>query len=188
MQVGNLVKANDTNPLVTINQLAPIYVVFSVPEQQLTAIYQAFADNEIIPVMVNKDKLENNYLTGKLSFIDNTVNTATGTIQLKAIFENIDHKLWPGQFVNVKLPIAYLKQALVVPTQAVQAGPSGNHFVYIIGPDHKARMQVVTIGPLVTGGTVITQGLKAGELIITEGQLRVQEGATVQIAEVGKQA
>jgi multidrug efflux system membrane fusion protein len=176
--VGNLIRANDTTPMVTITQTAPIYATFSVPEQDLLRIRQyASASDFKAEVVIPGD--ESNPAEGKLSLVDNTVDTSTGTIRLKANFENADRKLYPGQFVNVVLTLGTQHDATVVPSQAVQVGQD-NSFVYVVKPDMSAEVRNVKTGTTVDGMTVIEQGVQPEEQVVTDGQLRLVPGAKVQ--------
>jgi multidrug efflux system membrane fusion protein len=175
---GNLIPANNTTPLVTITQTAPIYVTFSVPEQDLLRIRQystssAFKAEVIIPGD------ESHPAQGKLSLLDNTVDTTTGTIRLKATFDNGDERLFPGQFVNVVLTLGSQNEAIVVPSQAVQVGQD-NSFVYVVKPDMTTEVRTVKTGTTIENMTVIEDGLKPGEQVVTDGQLRLVPGAKVQ--------
>lgn len=178
IQKGNVVKANDL-PLVTINQITPIYVTFSVPEQDLANIkrYQSSGD---LHVEVNIPQSSRKPVKGSLTFIDNKVNTATGTIMLKATFANQDRALWPGQFVDVILTLTTERDRVVVPTQAVQTGQQGQ-YVYVIKDDMTAELRVVTPGRLYGDWTVIDTGIAAGEKVVTDGQLRITPGVKVEI-------
>lgn len=177
-QKGNIVKANDV-PLVTINQITPIYVTFSIPEQELANVkrYQASGDLHVeasIPQSGNKP------ISGALTFIDNKVNTTTGTILLKATFPNQDRALWPGQFVDVVLTLTTERDRVIVPTQALQTGQQGQ-YVYVIKDDMTVELRVVTPGRLYGNWTVIDKGVAAGETVVTDGQLRLVPGAKVEI-------
>jgi membrane fusion protein, multidrug efflux system len=178
VQKGNVVKANDV-PLVTINQITPIYVTFSVPEQDLANIkkYQASGD---LHVDVNIPQSGNKPIKGSLTFIDNKVNTTTGTIMLKATYPNQDHTLWPGQFVDVVLTLTTEKDRVLVPSQAVQTGQQGQ-YVYVIKDDMTAELRIVSPGRLYGDWTVINTGIVAGEKIVTDGQLRLVPGTKVEI-------
>jgi membrane fusion protein, multidrug efflux system len=178
VQKGNVVKANDV-PLVTINQVTPIYVTFSVPEQDLANIkkYQASGD---LHVDVNIPQSGNKSIKGNLTFIDNKVNTTTGTIMLKATFANQDRVLWPGQFVDVVLTLTTERNRVVIPTQAVQTGQQGQ-YVYVIKDDLTAELRVVTPGRLYGDSTIIDKGIAAGEKVVTDGQLRITPGVKVEI-------
>jgi membrane fusion protein, multidrug efflux system len=175
---GNLIPPNNPTPLVTITQSAPIYVTFSVPEQDLLRIRQYSGSSGFkTEVVIPGD--ESHPAEGKLSLLDNTVDTTTGTIRLKATFENGDERLFPGQFVNVVLTLGEQNQATVVPSQAVQIGQD-NSFVYVIKPDMTAEVRTVTPGATIENNTVIEQGLKPGEQVVTDGQLRLIPGVKVQ--------
>jgi multidrug efflux system membrane fusion protein len=178
VQKGNVIKANDV-PLVTINQITPIYVTFSVPEQDLANIkkYQTSGD---LHVDVNIPQSGNKPIKGSLTFIDNKVNTTTGTIMLKATFANQDRVLWPGQFVDVVLTLTTERNRVVIPTQAVQTGQQGK-YVYVIKDDLTAELRVVTPGRLYGDWTIIDKGIAAGEKVVTDGQLRITPGVKVEI-------
>ena len=176
---GNLVRANDTTPMVTITTSAPIYVTFSVPESELMRIRQyASSTSFTTEVIVPGD--EANHAFGKLSLVDNTVDVSTGTVRLKATFQNDDRRLYPGQFVNVVLTLGIQNGAVVVPSQAVQIGQDKS-FVYVVKFDGTAEMRVIKPGGTADTMTVIEDGLKPGEQVVTDGQLRLVPGAKVQI-------
>jgi len=176
--VGNLIPANNTTPLVTITQTAPIYVTFSVPEQDLLRIRQYSSSSAFkAEVVIPGD--ESHPAQGKLSLLDNTVDTTTGTIRLKATFDNSDERLFPGQFVNVVLTLGSQDEAIVVPSQAVQVGQD-NSFVYVVKPDMTTEVRTVKTGTTIDNMTVIEDGLKPGEQVVTDGQLRLVPGAKVQ--------
>jgi len=177
--VGNMVKANDANPLVVINQLAPIYVKFSLPEQHLPALQDQLAKG-VLTVIATPNKGSGFSEKGQLSFIDNAVDSTTGMIQLKATFTNTDERLWPGQFVTLQLPIAHLPKAVIVPTRAVQSGQLGM-YVYVVDDKSKAVYRSVEVGPAIGEDTVIKQGIKPGEKVVTEGQLNLVDGSAVRV-------
>jgi multidrug efflux system membrane fusion protein len=178
---GNLVKANDT-PLVVIHQVAPIYVTFTVPEPHLAAIRRASAGGKV-PVRAFVD--DGAPASGVLASIDNAVDPATGTIRLKGIFENRDGKLLHGQFVNAALTLDTVRDATVVPSEAVQAGQEGT-FVYVVKPDSSAEIRPVTVGHSHEGRIVIEQGVTPGETVVTDGHLRIFPGAKIQPVEAPK--
>ncbi len=183
---GNLVRANDTTPLVTITTSSPIYVTFSVPERDLVRIRQATGkEGLVVQGQVPGD--ESNPVMGKLSLVDNTVDPATGTVRLKATFINDDRRLYPGQFVNVVLTLGTAHQAIVVPSQAVQIGQDKS-FVYVVKADGTAEMRTVKTATVVDTMTVIEDGLKPGEQVVTDGQLRIVPGAKVQVKGPGQGA
>jgi multidrug efflux system membrane fusion protein len=177
MHPGNLVKANDL-PIVTVNQLIPIYATFSIPEKRLTEVKRALAGNELkIEAIVPNEPGSTEI--GSISFLDNTVNSATGTIKLKGVFANKSRKLWPGQFTDVVMTLGNLKNAVLVPTNAIQTSQQGQ-FVYIVKPDKTVEMRQVTVAAAVGENTVIEKGLAAGETLVVDGQLRLTPGATVE--------
>jgi multidrug efflux system membrane fusion protein len=181
VQIGNLIKAQADTGLVTINQLAPIYVTFTVPEQQLALVRRFSAGHALaVQASVNGDP-EPRTVEGKLSFIDNTVDNTTGTIKLKATFANQDRVLWPGQFVHVTLTLNTLNDAVTVPSEAIQSGQQGQ-FAYVVKANKTAEMRIVKVGDTVLGDTVILNGITAGETVVTDGQLRLIPGAPVKIA------
>jgi multidrug efflux system membrane fusion protein len=175
---GNLVRANDTTAMVTITQSAPIYVTFSVPERDLIRIRQYSGVNGLVAQGVIPGD-ESNPVNGKLSLVDNTVDVANGTVRLKATFQNDDRRLYPGQFVNVVLTLGTENQATVVPSQAVQTGQDKS-YVYVVKADMTVEMRTVKSGSTVNNMTVIEDGLKPGEQIVTDGQLRLIPGSKVQ--------
>jgi membrane fusion protein, multidrug efflux system len=175
---GNVVKAPD-DTLLTINQIHPIYVVFSVPEQFLPEIKKQMRE-KTLKVSVTYQNMTVPPPQGELTFVDNTVDETTGTIQLKATFPNEDNTLWPGQFVQVELTLSELTDAVVVPSQALQTGQSGQ-FVYVMNADQTVEMRPVKIGVTFNSGTVIETGLKAGETVVTDGQLRLAPKMKVSI-------
>lgn len=175
---GNLVKTNDTS-LVVINQVSPTYVDFSVPEQYLGQIksYQTHGRLQVLAEIPNNGGKPS---VGWLTFINNTVDSTTGTIMLKATFPNEDRRLWPGQFVNVTLDLTVQPRATVVPAQAVQTGQEGK-YIYVVKPDLTTEVRPVEVGNSVNGVTVIEKGIKPGETVVTNGQLRLYPGAKVSI-------
>jgi membrane fusion protein, multidrug efflux system len=175
---GNQVNA-ESDVLVTINQVHPIYVVFSVPEQHLAEIRKE-TQEKTLRVEARLPDWRGPPPYGELTFIDNTVDVTTGTIQLKATFPNTDNALWPGQFVQVTLILKSLPQVTVVPSQAVQAGQSGD-FVYVVKSDQTVEARPVLTAMTFEGGTVVTNGLRAGETIVLDGQLRLGPGAKVSV-------
>jgi len=177
LQLGNLVKANDL-PLLTINQVNPIYAVFSIPEKRLAEVKRAMAGGElkIAAVIPNEPGVQE---TGTVSFLDNAVNAATGTIKLKGVFANTSRRLWPGQFVDLLMTLSSRQNVVVVPNQAIQISQQGE-FVYVVRPDQTAEMRQVTVGSSVGGESVIEKGLAKGETVVVDGQLRLAPGARVE--------
>jgi membrane fusion protein, multidrug efflux system len=179
LHAGNIVKANDDKPMVTINQVRPVYVDFSVPEKDLGEIRRQMGSHRL-EVDVTLPGQKQSPVRGDLSFIDNTVNTTTGTIALKGLFHNQDERLWPGQFVDVSLKLGELPNAVLVPSQAVQMGQEGT-YLFVVGHDMKAEIRKVVTGESFGDKIVIERGLKAGETVVTDGQLRLFPGAKVKV-------
>ena len=181
VQVGNVVKGNDDSPIVVINQVHPIYVSFSVPEQHLGDIKKYRAEGSL-RVEVRPPHQTQTLATGALTFINNAVDQTTATIQLKATFPNTDNALWPGQFVDVVLTLTS-RAAIVVPSQAIQAGQQGP-FLFVVKADQTVESRPVVVGTRLGAETIVEQGLRAGELVVTDGQLRLVPGARVEIKPV----
>ena len=177
-KAGNIITANTTD-LATIYQVEPIYVTFAVPEARLGDI-KRYSEANKLAVTARAQDGSGGVETGELTFIDNTVDTSTGTIKLKGTFPNKQHKLWPGQFVNVQLRLTTRSNAVVVPNQAVQTGQDGT-YVYVVGEDRAVSVRPVKTGPRIDQDMVIDDGLKGGETVVTEGQLRLQPGSKVQV-------
>ncbi len=175
---GNVVKANET-VLVTINKLSPIHASFTIPEKELPEVKRRLSGGrlavevEVPGNAVIKEK-------GVVTFFDNTVDPATGTIRLKASFENSKKQLWPGQFVNLSITLAVKNNAVVVPSQAIQTGQKGQ-FVFVVKQDATVEMRPVVAGPVSAGMTVIETGLQPGEQVVIDGQMRVVPGGKVEI-------
>ena len=178
VDAGNLVHATDTGGIVTITQVQPISVVFTLPEEQLPAVRNAMASEHTPPVVAYTSDGGTVLSHGTLLTPSNTIDPTTGTIALKAIFANADRKLWPGQFVSARIQLDVLRNAVSVPPSAIQHGPDGV-YVYVVKPDHTASMQTVTLGYEGQGHSVIASGLRGGEDVITAGQVRVQAGEKV---------
>jgi len=175
---GNLVKANDNPVLLTINQIEPIYVTFTVPEQYLPEI-KRFNQQRSLTVVASPPSSKTPPSSGQLSFIDNAVDQTTGTIKLKGTFVNKDHLLWPGQFLNVALDLTTNPKAIVVPSQAVQTGQQGQ-FVFVIKPDMTAETRTVAVTSTQSGQAVIASGIQPGERVVTDGALRLVPGSKVE--------
>ncbi|HSS70908.1 MAG TPA: efflux RND transporter periplasmic adaptor subunit [Casimicrobiaceae bacterium] len=180
IQQGNLVKANDTNALVTINQIVPVYASFSIPEQNIADIRKYQADGEL-KVQATFTNAAHPPIAGKLSFLDNSADMTTGTIKLKAEFANTDKALWPGQFVNVVLTLYDQKDAIVAPSAAVQNGPNGQ-YVFVVKPDLTAELRSIKISRAEGDDTVVASGLKPGEQVVTVGQVRLAPGTRVSLS------
>jgi len=179
IQIGNLVKANDVNALVVVNQVHPVLVTFSVPEQQLATIRKYNAERPLT-VEASVPGANKPAASGELSFIDNTVDSSTGTIRLRGVFENSDNALWPGQFVNVTVGLYEEPNAIVIPSQAIQNGPDGE-YVFVINSNLIAEMRKVRVARSDGQTTVLASGVKPGEQVVTRGQLKVTSGARVKI-------
>jgi multidrug efflux system membrane fusion protein len=176
---GNLVRVNDATPLVVINQLTPINVTFSVPEQSLPDIKSRMAAGKLrvnATIPADTPRIED----GTLSFIDNAVDRQTGTIRLKAVFPNGDRQLWPGQFVNVSIILTTQNDAIVVPSQAVQSGQNGQH-VFVVKPDQTVEVRPVVVSRTTEQLAVIAKGLKPGETVVTEGQFLLGSGSRIEV-------
>jgi multidrug efflux system membrane fusion protein len=178
VHAGNVIKAPD-DTLLTINQIHPIYVAFSVPEQYLPAIKRERLA-KTLKASVTFQNMDVPPPQGELTFVDNAVDMTTGTIQLKAAFPNDDRALWPGQFVQVELTLSELTNAIVVPSQAVQTGQNGQ-FIYVVKPDQTVEERTITTSITYQDGTVVTTGLSAGETVVTDGQLRLTPGVKVDV-------
>jgi len=183
---GTVVKANPDNPIITINQINPIYVTFSVPQQVLPEIKQHMAKDKLKVTAIIQGQ-ENRPEEGTLTFVDNNVDLNTGTIKLKGTFANSNRRLWPGQYVNVTLTLTEEPNAIVVPTQAIQTGQDGS-YVFIVKPDLTAESRPVKVERNIDNQTVIESGLSAGEKVVTDGQIRLVPGSKVEIKNGGLQA
>lgn len=176
---GNLVSANNTTPLVTIAQVHPIQVAFSVPERELSDVkkYSAISKLPLKAIIPNNNQSPE---PGVLVAVNNTVDNTTGTIQLLGDFANPQERLWPGQFVNVVITLTTEPNAVVVPSQAVQAGQNGN-YAFVLKPDSTVESRTVTVSRTINGQDVIAQGLQPGEKVVTDGQSNLIPGAKVQV-------
>jgi multidrug efflux system membrane fusion protein len=175
---GNVVKANDLT-MVTINKIAPIYVTFSLPEQNLAKIKKYMAEGSLnVDAVIPGD--ENRPAHGKLTFINNAVDTATGTILLKGTFKNKDKRLWPGQFINVVLTLTTQRNAVVMPAAALQTGQQGQ-YVFVVKPDFTVESRPVTVERSYRDLAVVAQGVIPGEKVVTDGQLNLMTGVRVEL-------
>lgn len=179
IHAGNLVKANGDNPLVIINQMTPILVTFSVPERHLAEIRE-HSRAQKLPVRVSLQNDPGKTARGFLTIVDNAVDTSTGTILLKAAFNNEEGLLWPGQFVNVVVTLDTQTHATVVPSEAVQVGQQGQ-FIYVVRPDQTVEPRNVTVGRTFNNKVIVEKGIAPGETVVTDGQLRLFPGARVQV-------
>lgn len=174
---GNVVTGSSVD-LTTINQVQPIYVTFAVPESQLRPVKRYMEVNKLQVIAVPQDD-EGTKETGVLTFVDNNVDSSTGTIKLKGTFPNQDRKLWPGEFVRVTLRLTIQANALIVPNQAVQTGQDGP-FVFVVKTDRTVESRPIVTGARINEEMVVERGLKAGETVVTEGQLRLAPGTRIQ--------
>jgi membrane fusion protein, multidrug efflux system len=179
VDIGNLVHAVDNTALVTITQLRPIFVSFTLPQNTLDQVRQ---HQQEAPLVVEAVSGDNKTLLagGKLTLIDNTIDQATGTIHLKATFANQDERLWPGEFVNVRLVLRVRHDVATVPSQTIQQGPDGD-YAYVIGKNDTVERRVVQVAAVQDGLAVVSKGLKPGEQVVVEGQYRLTEGAAVRL-------
>lgn len=177
---GDLIKANADNPMVVIRQMQPIEVSFAVPATNLDEIRRRRSEGGELPVFAREPGGGPPVAEGRLTFVDNAVDPATGTIRLKGTFENADEKLWPGEFMDVVLQLGVKNDAVVIPTAAVQSGQQGD-YVFVIGAGDKAEMRNIRLGPNAGDKVVIEDGVRPGERVVTDGQLRLTPGAQVAI-------
>jgi multidrug efflux system membrane fusion protein len=180
---GNVVRTQDANGLVVITQMQPVSVVFTLPEQQLQTIRSESEKSSLQVLAVGRDNA-GTLAEGTLSVIDNQIDSSTGTIRLKATFPNTDLKLWPGQFVNVRLRVAVRADATVVPAQVVQQGPAGT-FAFVINSESVAELRPLQINRIEEGLALIDSGLQPGERVVVDGQYRLQPGSKVRAGEGG---
>jgi membrane fusion protein, multidrug efflux system len=179
IDAGNFVRgANDTAGIVTINQLNPINVTFALPADTLPRI-KTSTQNGDVPV-VAQDSNGNDLLSGKLTVIDNLINPATATINYKATFDNSDEVLWPGQFVNVRVELAVRRDVVAIPLTAVQQGPDGP-YAFVVGENRRVQKRALKVGVLTKTVAIIDDGLQQGDVVVTEGQYRIQPGTVVDV-------
>jgi multidrug efflux system membrane fusion protein len=176
---GNLVRANDTTPLVTINQVLPISVAFAIPEARLPDLKRYMAGGSL-RVMASPPNDEGPAAMGRISFVDNAVDEQTGTIRIKGTFPNTDRRLWPGQFVNVVVTLTTDPKAIVVPSVAVQTGQQGT-YVFVVKPDQTVEMRPVTVDRVSASETVIATGIQPGDTVVTDGHLRLVPGSRISV-------
>jgi multidrug efflux system membrane fusion protein len=179
VDVGNVVHANDTAGIVTINQLHPINVDFALPASSLTRIHSGMRGGEISVTVQDTDNLD--LATGKLTVIDNQINQNTGTVRYKATFDNADEVLWPGQFVNVRVQLGISRQAITTPVTAVQQGPDGT-YAFVVGKDRIIEKREIKIRLSNDQLAIIDSGLQPGEQVVIDGQYRIQAGSLVDVS------
>jgi multidrug efflux system membrane fusion protein len=178
VDAGNIVRATDLTGIVTINQTHPIFVDVALPADSLPRIRASLKQGDI--TVTAQDPGGQDLATGTLSVIDNQINAATGTINYKAIFDNTEEVLWPGQFVNVRVQVEILKGVIAVPVTAVQHGPEGA-YAFVVGSDRIVQKRSIKTGVSNKTSAVIDDGLQAGELVVTDGQYRIEAGSTVEV-------
>jgi membrane fusion protein, multidrug efflux system len=178
VDAGNIVRATDNTGIVTINQIQPIFVDFSLPADSLAQIRAKSKEGDI--EVRAQDPDGRNLAAGKLTVIDNQINPATGTINYKATFENADEALWPGQFVNVRVQIEIRRNVVAVPVTAVQYGPEGP-YSFVISPDRVAQKRALKVGVVSSTSAIIDDGLAPGDVVVTDGQYRIEAGSVVEV-------
>lgn len=181
---GNIVHATDRTGIVVLTQLQPISLVFTLPEQDLAAMHKAGSDDAAATILAVDRDTKTTLDEGKLSVIDNQIDTTTGTIRLKATFPNEKRQLWPGQFANARLLLSVRKDATVVPASVVQRGPQGA-FAFVIKADETVEIRPVKVGPIEQGSALIEEGLNVGERVVVDGQYKLQSGSHVKVGEAG---
>ena len=177
--IGDLIKADADNPMVTITQVQPIYVTFAVPESELPAVRMNLETHrlEVDAAIPNSPETPEH---GILAFIDNTVDKTTGTILLKGLFQNENRRLWPGEFVNATLTLNQIRNAVMVPSQAVQTGQNGS-FVFVVDNQMTAHLRPIVAGAQIGRDTLIERGVEPGDTVVTDGQMMLAPGARVKI-------
>jgi multidrug efflux system membrane fusion protein len=178
VDIGNMVHATDTNPLLVITQLQPIAVIFTLPEDSLPSVAKRMHNGELKVEAYNRDN-RTLLATGTLLTIDNQIDQTTGTGRLKAVFSNADNALWPNQFVNCQLLLETRKDSIVVPSAAVQRGPKGN-YLFVVKPDKTVEVRQVTVALNQNNFSAIAEGLTAGDVVVTDGQDKLQSGSHVE--------
>ena len=179
VDAGNIVRgANDAAGIVTVNQLHPIFVNFPLPADSLPKIRAGAKSGEVNVTVQDSNGADLG--SGKLAVIDNQINPATATIVYKATFDNTAELLWPGQFVNVRVELEVRSNVIAVPVTAVQQGPDGP-YAFVVGPNRVVLKRALKVGLLTKTIAVIDEGLQAGDLVVTEGQYRIQAGSTVEV-------
>ena len=185
MDAGNIVRSTDTAGMLTINQVQPISVLFTLPQQELRGVRDAIQQKKALKVIaLDRDNLS--VLTeGTLEVLDNQIDATTATVKLKAVFANTNYDLWPGQFVNVRLLLGMKDGAVTAPAKAIQRGPNGS-YVYVIGAEEKVAMRAVKVGATEADWTLVETGLEAGDRVVVDGQYRLEPGAKVQVKDVAE--
>ncbi len=184
---GNIVHASDPNGIIVINQLHPISLVFTLPEQHLFEIQQQMKQRALVVYARDRENTGPAISTGKLSVVDNQIDTTTGTIRMKATFANDDLRLWPGQFVNARLWLATRKNGIVVPAAVVQRGPDGT-YAFVIRENLTVEVRPVKVSQIQEGSALIDSGISAGERVVLEGQYRLRPGSPVKLVPAASSA
>lgn len=183
VDAGNIVRSGDSNGLVVITQLKPIAVVFTLPQPTLAEIQRRMSEGELAVLAYDRDN-KSLLATGKMAVVDNQIDVTTGTIKLKAVFSNDDLRLWPGQFVNVRLRLTIRAKSAVVPASVIQRGPEGV-FAFVVDENNTASIRLVNVLQMDEGQALIESGLKPGEKVVVDGQYRLQAGSLVRPIEGG---
>jgi multidrug efflux system membrane fusion protein len=186
VDIGNMVHAASGTTLVTITQLKPIFVTFTLPQQDLDPV-RLHQDKSPLAVTALSGDDKTELSQGRLSLINNMVDQATGTIQMKADFANRDERLWPGEFVNVRVTLRVRRKVPTVPSTTVAEGPDG-YYVYVIKPDNTVERRAVTVAATQDGIAVVTKGLTPGERVVVDGQFRLTNGARIRIVPAARSA
>jgi len=178
VDIGNYVQPSDANGIVLITELSPISVIFTLPEDDIPDVMKHFGKGDHLPVTLYDRTNTTQIATGTLSAVDNLVNTSTGTVELRAVFQNKDNRLFPNEFVNAVLLVDTLKDAMVVPAAAIQRGVPGT-YVYLVNPDNTVSLRTVTVGPADGDRVAVLSGLKLGDKVVTDGAEQLKDGARV---------
>jgi multidrug efflux system membrane fusion protein len=173
------VHATDTSPMLVITQLQPIAVIFTLPEDNLPTVAQHMRGHTLQVEAYSRDN-QTKLATGKLLTIDNQIDQTTGTDRLKAVFDNQDNALWPNQFVNIRLLLEVRKNSIVIPSAATQRGPQGS-YVFVVKPDKTVEVRPITIALTQDNASAVGSGLSVGEVVVTDGQDKLQAGTKVEI-------
>jgi multidrug efflux system membrane fusion protein len=185
---GNIVQTSDSNGLVVITQMQPMGVVFTIPEDSLPAVLAQIHAGEKLSAEAFDRSFQTKLASGTLLTVDNQIDPSTGTVKLKATFPNEDNKLFPNQFVNIRLLVQTERNQIVIPTAAIQDGSQGEKFVYLVKPDQTVTVQKVTPGAVDGDNTAITQGVSVGQIVVIDGADKLREGAKVQVSAPGNGA
>jgi multidrug efflux system membrane fusion protein len=178
VDIGNMVHAADTNPMLVITQLQPIAVIFTLPEDNLPSVAQHMQHGTLVVEAYSRDD-QTKLATGTLLTIDNTIDLTTGTAKLKAIFNNSDNALWPNQFVNARLLLEIRKNSIVIPSAAILRGPQGT-YVFAVKPDKTVEVRTVTVALTQNNAAVIANGVATGDVVVVDGQDKLQAGSKVE--------